>query len=168
MPAYGKTGAEDQPAELSRRRGARCTAQPHPALCARRGTDDDIRRRYHALRPDPRAPKRHWIHTRRTSFPAPSLEVILAQQLLTHYRVSSQRQRASGLGLEAQPAAVMTRLAGDPRTVTEGSWRSKQARPSETPSAASDTWTLPQDEGHLAECESGPSRPQNFLCAGVD
>ena len=49
----------------------------------------------------------------------PKQEVQVAQQFITYYRVSTQRQGASGLGLEAQRSAVLTHLAGSDKTVIE-------------------------------------------------
>lgn len=43
----------------------------------------------------------------------------MAQQFIAYYRVSTQRQGASGLGLEAQRSAVLTHLAGSDKTVIE-------------------------------------------------
>ncbi len=43
----------------------------------------------------------------------------MAQQFIAYYRVSTQRQGASGLGLEAQRSTVMAHLAEGPRTVLE-------------------------------------------------
>ena len=43
----------------------------------------------------------------------------MAQQFIAYYRVSTQRQGASCLGLEAQRSAVMAHLAEGPRTVLE-------------------------------------------------
>lgn len=49
----------------------------------------------------------------------PKQEVQVAQQFITYYRVSTQRQGASGLGLEAQRSAVLTHLAESDKTVIE-------------------------------------------------
>lgn len=49
----------------------------------------------------------------------PKQEVQVAQQFIAYYRVSTQRQGASGLGLEAQRSAVLTHLAGSDKTVIE-------------------------------------------------
>ena len=43
----------------------------------------------------------------------------MVQQFIAYYRVSSQRQGASGLGLEAQRCAVMAHLSGSDQTVVE-------------------------------------------------
>ena len=43
----------------------------------------------------------------------------MTQQFIAYYRVSTQRQGASGLGLEAQRSAVLTHLAGSDKTVIE-------------------------------------------------
>lgn len=43
----------------------------------------------------------------------------MAQQFIAYYRVSTQRQGASGLGLDAQRSAVMAHLAEGSRTVLE-------------------------------------------------
>lgn len=43
----------------------------------------------------------------------------MAQQFIAYYRVSTQRQGASGLGLEAQRSAVMAHLAEGSKTVVE-------------------------------------------------
>lgn len=43
----------------------------------------------------------------------------MAQQYIAYLRVSTQRQGASGLGLEAQRSAVLAHLAGSDKTVIE-------------------------------------------------
>lgn len=43
----------------------------------------------------------------------------MAQQFIAYYRVSTQRQGASGLGLDAQRSAVLEHLAGSDKTVIE-------------------------------------------------
>ena len=52
-------------------------------------------------------------------FMYPPREVTMAQQFIAYYRVSTQRQGASGLGLDAQRSAVMAHLAEGSRTVLE-------------------------------------------------